>query len=253
MAPNKPTSKKEGGIDLKSDSTKISGSEVAGRDSIKGFSGKDVNKIIETLLKHFPKGYLQNPAELDKTLSEFRLFHERLHEYKELHNAINEILVAFEPYKAEIDRSNSRRSLPKLSHLRDLWRPVSITVVAMLNWSQNIKNIGKPFQRFEDKSKSGEEWAIQFSELQSRINEHLGMTDQLGVSEYSKKEIYYPSQIQILTFHRLGTEIPWWETLSELTSSFSHTSSHHMNSADKQLRHTAQELFNLSNKALSNY
>src|SRR5918996_1633691 len=112
MAPNKPTSKKEGGIDLKSDSAQISGSEVAGRDHIEGISGKDVNKIIETLLKHFPKGYLQNPGELDKTLSDFRRYHEQLHEYKELHNGINEIIVAFEPFKAEMDRSNSRRALP---------------------------------------------------------------------------------------------------------------------------------------------
>lgn len=253
MAPKKQTEKKEGGIDLKSDATEISGSEIAGRDHIEGISGNEVNQIIETLLKHFPKGYLHNPSELDKTLSDFRDYHEQLHEYKELHNAVNEILVAFEQFKAEIDRANSRRLLPKLSHLRDLWRPVSISVVSMLNWSQNIKNIGKPFQLLEDKSKSGEDWAIQFSELQSRINEHLGMTDQLGVNEYSKKDIDYPSQIQILSFQKLGTEIIWWETLSELTSSFSHISSHHMNSADKQLRQTAQELFNLSNKALSNY
>lgn len=253
MAPNKTSGKKEGGLELKSDSTRISGSEVAGRDNIKGFSGKDVNQLMETLLKHFPKGYLQNPMELDKTLSEFRNYHEQLHEYKELHNAINEILVAFEQFKAEIDRSNSRRSIPKLSLLRDLWRPVSMSVVSLLNWSQSIQNIGKPFKILEDKGRSGEEWAIQFSGLQTRINDHLGMEDQLGVNEYSKKELDYPSQMQILAFHRLGTEVPWWETLSELTSSFSHTSSHHMNSADKQLRQTAQELFNLSNKALSNY
>jgi len=253
MAPGKPTSKKEGGIDLKSGPAEISKSKLAGRDNIEGMTGKEVNQLMRTLLKHFPKGYLQNPGELDKTLSDFRRYHEQLHEYKELHNAINEILVAFEQFKAEIDRSNSRRSIPKLSLLRDLWRPVSMSVVSLLSWSQNIKNIGKPYQKLEDKSKSGEEWAIQFSELQSRINEHLGMDDHLGVNEYSKKEIYYPSQIQILTFQRLGTEISWWETLSELTSSFSHTSSHHMNAADKQLRQTAQELFNLSNKALSKY
>lgn len=249
MSPSKPTGKKEGGIGLKADSVKISGSDIAGRDHIEGITGSEVNQIIETLLKYFPKGYLQNPGELDKTLSEFRTFHEQLHEYKELHNGINEILVAFEPYKAEIDRSNSRKSLPKLSLLRDLWRPVSLTVISLLNWSQTIKNIGKPYQVNQDKSKSGEDWAIQFSELQSRVNEHLGMTDSFGVM----KEVEYPSQLQIISFQRLGTEIPWWETLSELTSSFSHTSSHHMNSADKQLRQTAQELFNLSNKALSNY
>ena len=252
MSPSKPTSKKEGGIDLKSEAAKISGSDVAGRD-IKGLSGKDVNQIIETLLKHFPQGYLQNPEELDKTLSDFRSYHEKLHEYKELHNAINEILINFEQFKAEIDRCNSRRLIPKLSVLRDLWRPVSISVVALLNWSQDIQKIGRPFKILEDKSRSGEEWAIQFSGLQIRINQHLGMEDQLGVNEYSKKELDYPSQIQILSFQRFGTEVPWWETLTELTSSFSHVSAHHMNSADKQLRQTAQELFNLSNKALSNY
>ena len=250
MSPRKPADKKEGGIDLKSKNAEIAGS-VAGRDNVTtttGFSGEEVNQILETMLKYFPKGYLQNPGELDKTLSEFRLFHEQLHEYKELHNAINEILIAFEQFKAEIDRANSRRALPKLSLLRDLWRPVSMSVVSLLNWSQNIKNIGKPFQILDNKSKSGEDWAIQFSELQSRINEHLGMIGQFGVDE-----IDYPSQMQILAYQRLGTEIPWWETLSELTSSFQHTSSHHMNSADKQLRNTAQELYNLSNKALPNY
>jgi hypothetical protein len=254
MAPRKPIGKKEGGLSVDSDRTEFEG-PVAGRDNVTtntGVSGAEVKGIIETLLKHFPQRILDNPGELDKTLGDFRLFHEQLHEYKELHNAINEILVAFEPFKAEIDRSNSRRSIPKPGLLRDLWRPVSMSVVALLNWSQKIHRIGKPFQIFDDKSRSGEDWAIQFSGLQSRINEHLGMVDPTGGGGTSR-EVVYPSQMQILAYQRLGTEVPWWETLLELTSEFQHTSSHHMNSADKQLRQTAQELFNLSNKALSNY
>lgn len=247
MSPNKPTSKKQGGIDLKSDSAKISGSDVAGRDHIEGLSGKELNLIIGTLLKHFPKGVVQNPVELDKTLSDFRRYHEQLHEYKELHNGINEILVSFEPFKAEIDRSNSRRLLPKLMDLRDLWRPVWMTVGSLLKWSQTITYIGRPFQELADKSKSGEDWAVQFSELQGRINLHLGM------NEFSTEHVSYPSKAMILAFQSLGAEIPWWETLTELTSSFGHASYHHMNSADKRLRQTAQELFNLSNRALSSY
>jgi hypothetical protein len=77
------------------------------------------------------------------------------------------------------------------------------------------------------------------------------MSDQLATPD--REDTGYPGQLQIISFQRLGTRIPWWETLSELTSSFSDASSHHMNSADKQLRQTAQELYNLSNKALSNY
>jgi hypothetical protein len=247
MAPARSTSKKEGGINLKADSARITGSKIAGRDHIEGLSGQDVNQIIETLLKHFPKGYLQNPGELDKILGDFRRYHEQLHEFKELHNGVNEILVAFEPFKAEIDRSNSRRSLPELGHLRDLWRPVAISVGLLLKWSQTIKYIGKAYQELEDRRKSGEDWAVQFSELQGRVNNHLGL------NEYSTERIDYPGKAQKAAFQRLGIEIPWWETLTELTSSFSHISSYHMNSADKQLRQTAQELFNLSSKALSNY
>ena len=247
MSPNKPAGRKQGGIDLKSDSAKISGSDVAGRDHIEGISGKEVSLIIETLLKHFPKGIVQNAVELDKTLSDLRRYHDQLHEYKELHNGINEILVSFEPFKAEIDRSNSRRLLPKLVDLRDLWRPVFMRVGSLLKWSQTITYIGRPFQELADKSKSGEDWAIQFSELQGRINNHLGM------NEYATEHINYPGKAMILAFQRLGADIPWWATLTELTSSFSHASSHHMNSADKQLRQTAQELFNLSNRALSSY
>lgn len=256
MSPNKPSDKNEGGFNLESESAEIRESSVAGRDvvtSSTGVSGEEVKGIIETLLKHFPQKYLDNPGELDKTLSEFRLFHEQLHEYKELHNAVNDIQIAFGQFRVEMERANSLRSLPKLSVLRDRWRPVSMNVITLLNWSQTIKNIGKPFQILEDKRKSGEDWAIQFSELQARINEHLGISDQLGVSGFSKKETDYPSQMQIIAYKQFGTEIQWWETLSELTSSFDDITSHHMNSADKQLRRTAQELFNLSNKALLKY
>jgi hypothetical protein len=248
MPSNKPASKKEGGITLKSDSAKISRSQVAG-GNITGLSGDEVSQIIETLLKHFQRGYLQNPGELDKTLSEFRSYHEKLHEYKELHNAINEIQNDFGQFKTEIDRSNFTRSISKLSVLRNLWRPVSMKVAALLHWSQSIQLIGKPFKILEDKSRTGEEWAIQFSGIQTRMNDHLGMENQLGMNEYSKKEVDYPSQMQILRFQSLGREIPWWETLSELTSSFDNTCDHHMNSADKQLRQTAQDLYNLSKKS----
>lgn len=253
MPTNKTGPKKEGGIDLKSDRAEIAGS-VAGRDNVTsttGLSGEDVNQIIETLLKYFPKGYLQNPSELDKTLNDFRLFHEQLHEYKELHNAINDILVAFEPFKAEIDRANSSRSLPKLNRIRDLWRPVSMCVADLLKWSQSIKNIGVPFASLENNSKVGEPWAVEFSQLQGLINEHLGMTEQVGLSGYTKNEIDYPSQVQIMAYQRFGKDIHWWEKLSEFTSSFQNVSSRHMNAADKQLREKAQELYNLSNRAIA--
>jgi hypothetical protein len=250
MAQKKPTDKKEGGLNLESDRAEFEG-PVAGRDNVtnySGLSGEEAKGLLETVLKHFTQKVVSNPDELSKALSDFRIYHEKLHEYKELHNAVNDIQIAFGQFRVEVDRANSTRSLPKLGILRDRWRPVSMNVVALLNWSQTIKNIGKPFRVLEDKGKSGEDWAIQFSELQSRINQHLGVSDQLGVT--SNKEVEYPSQLQIILFKQARAEIPWWESLSELTSSFDDITSHHMNSADKQLRQTAQELYNLSNQAL---
>jgi hypothetical protein len=159
MSPSKSPNKKEGGIELNSESAEITGSDVTGRDRI-GLSGEEVNRIIETLLKYFPKDYLQNPKDLDKTLGEFRYYHEKLHEYKELHNGINEILVAFDQFKVEVESSDYRRQLPKLRRLRNLWWPVSIGVSSLLKWSQEIEYIGRPLKVFEDKSMSGEDWAI---------------------------------------------------------------------------------------------
>ena len=236
--------KQEGGILLKSSAT-IENSELIGRDHIEGLTGQDVNNIIETLLKYFPRNYLFEPDALDKTLSEFRYFHEQLHEYKELHNGVNEILVSFEPFKAQIERANALRSLPKLSHLRSLWRPVSNSVDLLIAWSYSIKHIGKPFQKFDDKSMTGQDWAIQFSELKSRINNHLGLTG------HALEHVPFPSKIQAIFFEKLDVEIPWWNTLNELTSTFTNASAYHMNLADKQLRLTAQKLFDLSNMALS--
>ena len=246
MPDEKPAvNKNEGGIDLESSAT-IEGSELVGRDHIEGFSGKDVNNIIETLLKHFPRNYLVEPAALDRTLSDFKLLHEQLHEYKELHNGINEILVSFEPFRAQIERANSLRNLPKLSELRSVWRPVSNSIDLLLAWSQSIKHIGIPFEELPDKSKKGQDWAIQFSDLKTQINHHLGL---IGITV---AEVPFPNSIQAGLFVNFRVEIPWWNTLNELTSAFTNTSSFHMNLADKQLRQTAQKLFDLSNAALSN-
>jgi hypothetical protein len=246
MAPRKPPKKKEGGIDLKSDSARISGSQLVGRDHIVGLSGKEINRIIETLLKNFPKSLLQNPDELDNTLSDFRRYHQQLHEYKELHNGINDILVAFEPFKAEVNRSDVMGFVEKPGNLRIYWEPVSLHVSSLLTWSQTIQYIGKPFQEFEDKSRSGEAWAIQFCELRNGIDDHLGL------NQYSTERNNYLARF-MSDFRRRKYEIPWLATLVELTGRFSNASSLFMNSADKQLRQTAQELFNLSSKALIGY
>jgi len=99
------------------DSVEISGSDITGRDHIEGITGEELKQIIETLLKYFPKSYLQNPEELDKTLNDFRHYHEQLREYKELHNKINQILIAFEPFKAEMNRLSVMKIMPELEHL----------------------------------------------------------------------------------------------------------------------------------------
>lgn len=244
MTTNKSPDKKIGGIDLNAKSAQISDSSIAGRD-INGITGEELEHIIETLLKYFPKSYLKNPDELDRILNEFRQYYEQLQEYKELHNKINEILTALEPFRTEMYRLNFLSLSPELERLRTLWLPVSIRVEELLNWSQTIKYIGKPFH-LGDNVKEGEPWAIQFSEMRDKIN-------QLGLSTYSIGELDHLDFKKIYSFQRARNKVRWLNNLFEFTSQLSNATFINLDIADKQLRQTAQELLNLSNKAMSKY
>ncbi|SRR6266498_3778821 len=207
-----------------------------------GLSGEAAKQIIDTFLGHISKDYLKKPDNLDSMVSSFLDNLEKMYEYKELHNWVNEILIIFGQFKEEVNTSNSRRAIPKLRRLKLLWKPVSLHVGLLLKWSEKIKFIGKPYKEFEDKSREGEDWSIQFSVIRTDIDNHLGLN--------SMNHTDYPNKIQILAFRTLGGEILWWENLNEFTSSFNDTSSSLMTWADKQLRQTAQDLFNLSKEAL---
>jgi hypothetical protein len=243
MASSKSHGTKEGGVKLRANSARITRSNVIGRDSIKGISGRELNQIISTLLKYFPKSYLQNPKELDKTLKNLRRYHEQLHEYKELHNKINRILAAFDQFKAGMNRLSTKKSTIELEKLRSLWLPVSIEVDGLLDWSRTIKYIGKPFQ-MGDKGKEGVDWAVKFSEVYDQINQH-------GLSIYSTERIDDLKSKELPSYSFSGNKSLWLELLEEYTGRFNSISNTYMYTADENLRKTAEELLILSNKAFS--
>jgi hypothetical protein len=119
-------------------------------------------------------------------------------------------------------------------------------VEELLEWSQTIRYIGKPFQNLGDKGKEGVSWAIQFSELRDQIN-------QLGLSLYHNENKVYPNRKQASAYQYSRNKLLWLKILFECTSRFSDITSINIDTADEQLRQTAQELLNLSNKALTKY
>lgn len=238
MTPGKMRKKNEGGIDLGSGSSRISGSKITGRDHIEGLSGKDVNQIIETLLKYFPRGYLQNPNELDKTLGDFRRFHEQLHEWKDLHNALDEIITSFAQFSSEIHRYNSINKIPHLSTLRNLWYPVSVKVDLLLEFAKNIALIGKRYNE-NNGNLEGERWAVKISDMRSQINLQLGFDE---TSSFSAQSPNLGNKFNYFW----GRKPDWWITLYELNNEFNHIAYGQMHFADKKLRETANELYTLS-------
>lgn len=221
-------------------------SHVAGRDHIEGIPVESLHQIIKTLLKHFPKHYLQDPKELDKTLNELRKCHEELGEYKELHNKINDILIAFDPFKKATDNLIPKEIELELEGLRTLWQRVAILVEELLDWSQTIKHIGKPLQNLKKRGKRGVSWAVHFSELQEEI-------DRLGLRIYYAKNIDQPNKKQMRSVQLSEDKNLWVGHLKNFAGRFNDLTLTHMNITDQHLLKTAQKLLTISHEALSNH
>jgi hypothetical protein len=207
-------------------SPKLEKGDFVGGNKISGMSSKDVIKLIETINETFAPKYV-NPEYFAQALNKFKEYHEALLEWKELHNAINEILGAFDPFQSSIQRLTytPRKAIPK--DLRANWFPVRIKINELIKFSRNIKIIGEPFQEFNGQSK-GESWAIDFHNIEKEME---------GILE-----------VAILSGNPFIGSPDWWNKLVELSGIINHTILNHLYVGDKKLRETATDLYNLSEK-----
>ena len=124
-----------GGINLTSDQASIGG-DVVGRDKVTQVQGDQINtylqldlaKLMETLQQALPADD-PLPERLVNALRDFKRYHTRLWEWKELHNALNDVIFVFDQFSKEVERRDAAGGLGDVRALKRLWRP------AEQNWS----------------------------------------------------------------------------------------------------------------------
>ncbi|MBN2147963.1 MAG: CHAT domain-containing protein [Anaerolineales bacterium] len=179
----------------------------------------DLPKVVETLKEALPAND-PTPDHLLDTLRRFEHFHTLLHNWKELHNLLNDIIYASGQFSREIERLDASGDPVIPRSLNRLWRPVAQKVSILTDWAASARPIADtPFQARAD-GLQGPAWAVELHAARVRLD---GLLEQTGVDQ---GELY------------------------DATFDFVDLAEKHMYLADKQLRDTAGELSNLSRMVL---
>ena len=203
----------------------------------------NIDELVSALKEAFPKND-PRPEQLRRILSAFEQFQrlqQSLYEWKELHNALDDILTSFAPFSSEIHRADAEKTIPSISTLNNLWYGVSATVDALLQFARNINYIGIRY-REEAGNISGEVWAVKIGVMRNQVNIQLGLNETSSFRASTKRSISFAEKSKLM----IGIRPEWWVALYELNNEFNHTAYGQMHWADKKLRETATELYTLS-------
>ena len=220
------TSNSSSGINLTGDQTSIGG-DVVGRDKVTQVQGDQINnfiqldlvKLMETLKQALPDND-PLPDRLVNALQDFKHYHTRLWEWKELHNALNDVIFMFDQFSKEVERRDAASNLGDVRALKRMWRPVDQKVELLLDFATQVQHIGPPLVIQPDGSRQGPPWAIELASVTEQLK---------GLFEEG---------------------VPTLDAVYEATYAFSDAAEKHMYLADKQLRGAAGELYELSNALL---
>jgi len=192
----------------------VKNGDFVSRDKIVQNVQIDIEKLVELLKNNLPEGDPM-PQHLRDVLNSFRFFHTSLHEWKELHNSLNDILVMLGPFRGEIQFLEFGRRNLNVALLSRLWKPVSMRTNSLLEWAKTIKQIGLPL-------------VIQFDGIQgSRWSVEICVAHAKMESVFQSKRVDSTALV---------------DSAGEFTSKLET----HLYLADKQLRETADELYTLS-------
>ena len=188
-----------------------------------------------------------------KLLNDLRLLSEKLYEWKELHNHLDEIINIFAQFAKQVDRlATAGEPLEDIFRLNESWQPIHRRVNVLLLWSeQDVKHIGQPYLLLEDGSRRGEKWAVELAMQHDVVHTLLAESPDFtpvkpasgGLSRFIKSFNEQPSA-------ETAVWQQWWRSLRENTQTFNNKLNNHMFLADKELRKTAVELHNFSKETL---
>ncbi len=217
--------------------SQTAGGDIVGRDK---YVGLNVEELIAALRQAFPFGD-SRPERLLQLLDEFREYHARLHEWKELHNALNNIIDAFDQYATRVESSYIEKNPLKPSVYREAWRPVNRRVEEMLEWAQTIEHIGQRYQALAGDRLEGERWAVDVKARRDDLMVHFerGQAVEQGMSGQVFQRLFQTNHAY-----------EWLQRLYSLTHEFEDAIKRYMSQADNRLRETASDLYALSKQAL---
>jgi hypothetical protein len=159
------------------------------------------------------------PANLAEMLRNFRGFHVRLFEWKEVHNVLNDVIFVFDQFSREVERRDASGQPGDLRSMTRAWRPVKQKIDLMCSCAAALQYIGAPLV-VSAAGRQGPAWAIDILSAADRL------ADLLGSAQMNFAGLY------------------------DATYALADAAEKHMYLADKQLRETAGELYNLSNLLL---
>ena len=217
-----------GGINLTSEQANIGGDAV-GRDKVTQVQGDlvnnyiqlDVQKLVDTLKQALPAND-PLPDRLVAALQNFKHYHSRLWEFKELHNYLNDVVFVLDQFSREVERLDAAGQKGDARTLTRLWRPIDQKVDLLVDFARNVQHIADRLIETDGRWQ-GPAWAVELHMAARRINELL-----------------LPANYDL-------------SALYDATYAFSDAAEKHMYLADKQLRDTAGELFNQSNQLLGEF
>ena len=213
------TDQPHGGTHIDGDANVEGGDFVAGDKVVQNIQNVlDIEKLIAALKQVLPADD-RTPEYLLETLQRFQNFHASLHEWKELHNFLNDVLMMSGGFNSEVERIEIAGETPNSRLLGRLWHPISQKVDALLDWGKSIQHIDQPFRQSEQEL-NGPAWAIDLYVAKARLDELLKSAN-VNSGE-----------------------------LVDARSEFADQSEKHMYLADKKLRETAEELYTLSRVVL---
>jgi hypothetical protein len=219
-----------GGVDVTGEQVSVGG-DVTGRDKITSVQGDavqgdkivnyvqlDVQKLMETLKQALPDDD-PLPANLAEMLRSFRGFHVRLFEWKEVHNVLNDVIFVFDQFSREVERRDASGQPGDLRSMARAWRPVKQKIDLMRSYAATLQHIGAPLIE-STAGRQGPAWAIEILAAADRL------ADLLDDPQMNFAGLY------------------------DATCALSDAAEKNMYLADKGLRETAGELYNLSNLLL---
>lgn len=222
----------------------IDGDVSSGGGDVASFiykQGLDVSELISALKRAFPEND-PRPEQFRVVLEQFHAHHNSLYEWKELHNALDDVLSSFGQFYSAIQKADAEKVMPRIDSLRSLWRAVSVSVDNLVDFASEIEFIGDSYSESLDGKMLGEPWVVKINALRRQIDTQLGV----GIVPISGIPSSVADRFIQRSKFRIGIRSNWWLALLELTNEFNHTAYAHMHLADKKLRDSANELYILS-------